>query len=175
MHKNLSAHAPGLEIIFPQDLITQDEVDSLGAAAKGEIFSRCKSHLDDADIVIALRDGSQVDDGTASETGYFYAKTSPEQKIIGIRTVGMARTFSIKSVAGLARSPVLISGLPSFIGVPRRLLFSHLLAGGFGLSFSSRAFAPDLWSLAEKQPVRIRQDKGPSITLSVAMPHPPRA
>jgi nucleoside 2-deoxyribosyltransferase len=27
-----------------------------------------------------------VDDGTAWEIGYFYAKKSPEQKIIGIRT-----------------------------------------------------------------------------------------
>jgi nucleoside 2-deoxyribosyltransferase len=53
---------------------------------KLEFFSRCKSHLDDADRVIALLDGSQVDDGTAWEIGYFYAKRSPEQKIIGIRT-----------------------------------------------------------------------------------------
>ena len=58
----------------------------MGAKAKLEIFSRCKSHLDGVDIVIALLDGSQVDDGTAWEIGYFYAKKSPEQKIIGIRT-----------------------------------------------------------------------------------------
>jgi nucleoside 2-deoxyribosyltransferase len=36
--------------------------------------------------MIALLDGSQVDDGTAWEIGYFYSKKSPEQKIIGIRT-----------------------------------------------------------------------------------------
>jgi nucleoside 2-deoxyribosyltransferase len=71
---------------FPYDLITQQEIDSLGAKAKLEIFSRCKSHLEDADMVIALLDGSQVDDGTAWEIGYFYAIKSPEQKIIGIRT-----------------------------------------------------------------------------------------
>ena len=58
----------------------------LGEKAKFEIFSRCKSHLDDADIVIALLDGSQVDDGTSWEIGYFYARKSSEQKIIGIRT-----------------------------------------------------------------------------------------
>jgi hypothetical protein len=39
------------------------EIASLGEEAKFEIFSRCKSHLDDADIVIALLHGSQVDDG----------------------------------------------------------------------------------------------------------------
>jgi nucleoside 2-deoxyribosyltransferase len=75
-----------IEIIFPYDLITQAAIESLGEHAKVEIFSRCKSHLDDADLMIALLDGSQVDDGTAWEIGYFYARKSPEQKIIGIRT-----------------------------------------------------------------------------------------
>jgi nucleoside 2-deoxyribosyltransferase len=79
-------HGGKFEIIFPNDLITQEEIERLGAKAKHEIFSRCKSHLDDADMVIALLDGSQVDDGTAWEIGYFYAKRSPEHKIIGIRT-----------------------------------------------------------------------------------------
>jgi len=35
---------------------------------------------------IAVKHGSQVDDGTAWEIGYFYARKSSEQKIIGIRT-----------------------------------------------------------------------------------------
>ena len=74
------------KIIFPYDLITQSEIDLLGPKAKLEIFSRCKSHLDDANLVIALLDGSQVDDGTAREIGYFFARKSSEQKIIGIRT-----------------------------------------------------------------------------------------
>ena len=74
------------KIIFPYDLITQSEIDLLGPKAKLEIFSRCKSHLDDANLVIALLDGSQVDDGTAWEIGYFFARKSSEQKIIGIRT-----------------------------------------------------------------------------------------
>jgi nucleoside 2-deoxyribosyltransferase len=79
-------HGTKSEIIFPYDLITQSEIDHLGPKGKLEIFYRCKSHLDDADIVIALLDGSQVDDGTSWEIGYFYAKKSLEQKIIGIRT-----------------------------------------------------------------------------------------
>ncbi len=74
------------DIIFPYDLITQSEIDHLGPKAKSEIFSCCKSHLDDADMMIALLDGPQVDDGTAWEIGYFFARKSPEQKIIGIRT-----------------------------------------------------------------------------------------
>ncbi len=79
-------HGTKIEIIFPYELITQSEIDSLGANAKLEIFSRCKSHLYGADLMIALLDGSQVDDGTAWEIGYFYARKGPEQKIIGIRT-----------------------------------------------------------------------------------------
>jgi nucleoside 2-deoxyribosyltransferase len=37
-------------------------------------------------MVIALLDGSQVDDGTSWEIGYFFARKSPQQKIIGIWT-----------------------------------------------------------------------------------------
>ena len=50
------------------------EIDSLGAKAKLEIFSRYKSHLDDTNLLVALLDGSQVDDGTAWEIGYFRQK-----------------------------------------------------------------------------------------------------
>lgn len=75
-----------LEIIFPYDLMTQEEIAALGDKAIWEIFSRCKSHLEDAGLVIALLDGTQVDDGTAWELGYFYAVRSPDRKIIGIRT-----------------------------------------------------------------------------------------
>jgi nucleoside 2-deoxyribosyltransferase len=79
-------HGKKSEIIFPYELFTQEEIDHLGPKGKLEIFSRCKSHLDDADIVIALLDGSQVDDGISWEIGYFFARKSPEQRIIGIRT-----------------------------------------------------------------------------------------
>jgi hypothetical protein len=43
-------------------LITLEEIDRHGEHTKVEIFSRLKTHLDDADIVIALLDGPQVDD-----------------------------------------------------------------------------------------------------------------
>jgi nucleoside 2-deoxyribosyltransferase len=80
------SHGKPVNVIWPYELITQSEIDQLGNQAKLEIFSRCKSHLDDADMLLALLDGSQVDDGTAWEIGYFFAKKRPEQKIIGIRT-----------------------------------------------------------------------------------------
>jgi nucleoside 2-deoxyribosyltransferase len=68
-------------VIWPYDLITQSEIDRLGTQAKFEIFSRCKSHLDTADMVIALLDGSQVDDGTSWEIGYFAPKGGPNGKL----------------------------------------------------------------------------------------------
>lgn len=45
-----------IQIIFPYELITQSEIDQLGEKVKLEIFSRCKSSLDDADTLIALPD-----------------------------------------------------------------------------------------------------------------------
>lgn len=75
-----------IKIIFPYDLITAEEITRLGETARLEIFRRCKLHLDDADMVIALLDGTQVDDGTAWEIGYFYRGRRDGAKIIGIRT-----------------------------------------------------------------------------------------
>lgn len=79
-------HGVKVEVCFPYDLITQEEINSLGADAKYEIFSRCKSHLHNADLLIALLDGPQTDDGTAWEVGYFYRGKTEGAKIIGIRT-----------------------------------------------------------------------------------------
>jgi nucleoside 2-deoxyribosyltransferase len=73
-----------VQVVWPYELITQEEISALGESAKREIFSRCKAHLGDADLVIAALDGSQVDDGTAWEIGYYYAVK--RGKVIGIRT-----------------------------------------------------------------------------------------
>ena len=50
-----------------------------------EIFEGCRRLLDECDILVAVLDGPQVDDGTAWEIGYWYAKKGPE-RIFGIRT-----------------------------------------------------------------------------------------
>jgi nucleoside 2-deoxyribosyltransferase len=75
-----------VNVVWPYDLITKSEIEALGDQANFEIFSRCKSHLDDTDMLISLLDGPQVDDGTAWETGYFFARKRRGQTIIGIRT-----------------------------------------------------------------------------------------
>jgi len=75
-----------VHIVWPYELISQHEIESMGAEAIHEIFSRNKSKLDTANILIAVLDGTQVDDGTAWEIGYFFARKSVGSKIIGIRT-----------------------------------------------------------------------------------------
>lgn len=84
IERTAKEHQVEINVISPYELITQVEVDALAESAKYEIFSRCKSHLEDSDLVVALLDGSQVDDGTAWEIGYYYALK--RGKIIGIRT-----------------------------------------------------------------------------------------
>ncbi|MBF0465923.1 MAG: nucleoside 2-deoxyribosyltransferase [Nitrospirae bacterium] len=75
-----------VNIINPQELISYKEILALGENAKFEIFNRCRSHLDEVDILVAVLDGSQVDDGTAWEVGYFTKHKQQRQKIVGIRT-----------------------------------------------------------------------------------------
>ena len=74
-----------VEVVWPYELISRSDIESLGDSAKQEVFHRCKSNLDRADLLIALLDGSQVDDGTAWEVGYFFS-VRDRSKIIGIRT-----------------------------------------------------------------------------------------
>ncbi len=70
-------------VVWPRELLSEGGVKSLGGNASKEIFKRCRDALDQCDTVIALLDGPMVDDGTAWEIGYAYAR---EKRIIGIRT-----------------------------------------------------------------------------------------
>jgi len=101
--ENLAAdRGKNVVVIFPYDLITQEEVEALGDRAKHEIFHRCRTHLEDADIVIALLDGTQVDDGTAWELGYFHRGRHEGSLIIGVRTdfrmAGESRTSVVNAM-----------------------------------------------------------------------------
>ena len=80
------APAAPVEVCWPHDLFSAQEIANWADRAKHEIFDRCREHLDRADAVVALLDGTQVDDGTAWEIGYFYARRKPGKPIIGIRT-----------------------------------------------------------------------------------------
>lgn len=75
-----------VSVIWPYELITLGEIETLGARAKEEIFRRCRAALDEADLLVALLDGPQVDDGTAWEIGYFHAARPGTARILGVRT-----------------------------------------------------------------------------------------
>lgn len=74
------------QVVWPHDLVSQEDLQRWGDRAKHEIFDRCCKHLDDTDVLVALLDGTQVDDGTAWEIGYFYARKKKRHRILGIRT-----------------------------------------------------------------------------------------
>lgn len=79
----LRLQGAGHEVIWPFELFGQDEVAAWGAEAPRRIMEADKTALDSCDLVVALLDGPMVDDGTAWEIGYAYAKGIP---VVGIRT-----------------------------------------------------------------------------------------
>lgn len=84
-HKALSARLrkAGHEVIWPGDLLTDEQIHDAGANASALIFDTCRQGIERGTCVVALLDGTQVDDGTAWEIGYAYARGLP---IYGIRT-----------------------------------------------------------------------------------------
>ena len=74
---------PGTTVTWPGDLFDDVHLASLGPAAKYHIFQGCRDAIHEATHVVAVLDGTQVDDGTAWEIGYAYARGLP---VIGLRT-----------------------------------------------------------------------------------------
>jgi len=74
---------PGVTVTWPGDLFNDAHLASLGPQAKLHIFEGCRDAIHAATHVVALLDGTQVDDGTAWEIGYAYARGLP---IWGLRT-----------------------------------------------------------------------------------------
>ena len=78
---SLSREAPGIQVFLPQ--VDADIFLPNGQLDLSSVYSRCIQGVDEADIVVAILDGADVDSGTAFECGYAFAKEKP---IIGIRT-----------------------------------------------------------------------------------------
>lgn len=106
LEKTATAHDIAIDVIWPYELITPDEITQLGTQARPEIFQRCKTALERADVMVALLDGTQVDDGTAWEVGYFYAYRKHQEPIIGIRTdfrsAGESPTATVNAMIEIA-------------------------------------------------------------------------
>ncbi|OLN24469.1 nucleoside 2-deoxyribosyltransferase [Desulfovibrio sp. DV] len=81
--RDLAAALPGVSPLWPGDLFVNDDLAGLGQTAKTHIFRGCLSALDGCDLVAAVLDGPAVDDGTAWEAGYAYARGIP---VWGLRT-----------------------------------------------------------------------------------------
>lgn len=79
----LELQKAGHDVIWPGELLTLESISDAGSGATQLIFNTCRSAIDGCTCVVALLDGTQVDDGTAWEIGYAYAKGLP---IYGLRT-----------------------------------------------------------------------------------------
>ena len=75
-----------IDVVWPGDLVSPEDIKKWGDNAKHEIFALCEKHLKESDLVVALLDGPLVDDGTSWEIGYFYSMRKENQPIFGIRT-----------------------------------------------------------------------------------------
>ena len=73
---HLSEHLGNAKIIWPHEIIPEGEKPE-------QIFEANLQALNQCDLMVAILDGPQVDDGTAWEIGYFF---SQGKKILGIRT-----------------------------------------------------------------------------------------
>ena len=74
----------GVEVLWSFEFFPEAELAALGVRRKERIFSGCLEGLGRADILVALLDGPMVDDGTAFEIGWYYAKGLGP--IFGVRT-----------------------------------------------------------------------------------------
>lgn len=72
---------PGLDIILPQDFTPAEK--HVGDKLYGALFRMCVKGIEDADAVLAMIEGDEIDSGTAWEMGYAYARNKP---VIGVRT-----------------------------------------------------------------------------------------
>ncbi len=72
----LREHLTDMEVIWPHEIVPDR------ALPEGVFRANLKA-LDECDLMVAVLDGAQVDDGTAWEIGYFF---SQGKKILGIRT-----------------------------------------------------------------------------------------
>ena len=81
--RDLAGGLPGVVAAWPGDFFADHDLAALGAGAKEHIFAGCVAGLHASDLVVAVLDGPQVDDGTAREVGYAYARGIPAW---GLRT-----------------------------------------------------------------------------------------
>lgn len=73
----------GYDVLWPYELFNQADIVICGNSASRRIMEGCRDALASCKLVVALLDGTQVDDVTAWDLGYAYALNIPA---VGIRT-----------------------------------------------------------------------------------------
>jgi len=73
----------GHKVLWPLELFGPGEIDSWGSDAPRRVMERCRDAMAFCNLVVALLDGPQVDDGTAWEIGFAHARCI---SVVGIRT-----------------------------------------------------------------------------------------
>lgn len=107
--KNELSKNEKLDICWPGDFFKNEDFSKF-ENMKAEIFNKCSSELLNCDLIIAVLDGCQVDDGTAWEVGFAFANRIP---IIGIRTdsrnAGETSTSKVNAMIEMACSSIVSS------------------------------------------------------------------
>ncbi|WP_173084431.1 nucleoside 2-deoxyribosyltransferase [Fundidesulfovibrio magnetotacticus] len=73
----------GHAVIWPFELFTQEAIEAWGQDAPRQVMTHCRDALAACSLVVALLDGTQVDDGTAWEIGFAHARCIT---VLGVRT-----------------------------------------------------------------------------------------
>lgn len=84
-HRKFKAclESAGHIVVWPGELIEPADIEEWGIDAPRRIMETDRDAMLSCDVVVALLDGVQVDDGTAWEIGFSFARGIPA---VGIRT-----------------------------------------------------------------------------------------
>lgn len=98
----------GFKVFLPQE----DSNNVKGRNRQKVIFDKNIEGMDNADIIVAVVESTDIDSGTAWEIGYAFAKDKP---IIALRTD--FRTLGIEGTVNLMieRSVILCTGVPELL------------------------------------------------------------
>ena len=77
LHFKKALEEAGHTVVWPGELFSDDDVERWGDDAPRRIMETDRDALLSCEIVVALLDGAQVDDGTAWEIGFACARGIP--------------------------------------------------------------------------------------------------
>lgn len=98
----------GFKVFLPQE----DSNNVKGRDRQKVIFGKNIEAMDNADIIVAVVESTDIDSGTAWEIGYAFAKDKPILALrTDFRTLGMEGTVNLM----IERSVILCTGVPELL------------------------------------------------------------